>query len=109
MDYYFLTTYHTAPKNRKANDAVDFCRQYSQILVEGRMGLDAIRAELRAMCKQLNEKYPKSRALFADGVEDTHLTLKFEQDVHNNVFQITITKVRGFYRFSENNLKQITD
>lgn len=109
MDYYFLTTHHTAPKNRKATEAVDFCRKYHQILVEGRMGIDAIRAELRALCKELNAKYPKSRALFVDGVTDTHLILKFEMDVFNNVFQIAFVKVRGFYKFSENNLQQITE
>ena len=102
MDYYFLMTYYTQPKNKKQTAVVDYCQRFEKILALNRSAIDAMHAELKILCDKLNKKFPKSRKIcVVQNPFSESFTIKEEGNVHNDVFRITATKVLGTYEFSE--------
>jgi len=101
MDYYFLTTYYTQPKNKKQIEVVDYCKRFDNILTVNKCAIDAMHAELKLLCDKLNEKFPKSREInLAQNSHTGSVSIK-EVDTYYEVFRINATKVRGTYEFSE--------
>ncbi len=101
-ELFFITTYSLKPKNKKAQAAVEFCERYNHALVNGRISYDAIFAELKLLCKQLNESDTRTRELQVHrSLDDRFLTLRFQDDVHDCVFRLCFTKVQRTYQFSE--------
>lgn len=115
MEHYFITTRHTQPKNAKARAVVEFCTRYDHVLAEGRISYDAIYAEIELFCKQINKEMTKSRpinvyrsAYNAQPLTSYEwLTIQFDGDFHNDVFQLSFTRVKSYYQFSENTTKSI--
>lgn len=109
MEHYFITTHNVQPKNKKASAAVEFCSRYKHTLAVGRISYDAILAEIQLFCTQLNNTFPNGRAFvvrssaYSDrptyGTE--HITVQFDGEVHNNIFQLCFTKVEKLFQFSE--------
>jgi site-specific recombinase XerD len=103
MNYYFITTYHTAPKNKKAQAVLDYCKKFDCALAKGEIALDALRTELQVFCKMCNEKFANSREIYVHNYEYQQISIRIDGDVDNSVIRLTITKIKSFYEFSENN------
>ncbi|MDR2964012.1 MAG: hypothetical protein LBU90_10340 [Bacteroidales bacterium] len=95
--HYFITTYSTQPKNAKARKAVEFCAKFQHCLVPGAQGFNTIHAEIEHVCNYLNETDTKSRPLTVNTQRDRYIILKFAGDVHNDVIQLSFTKVQSYY------------
>jgi hypothetical protein len=102
MEYYYLTTYYTKPKNKKGNEVVEYCKKFDNIIAEGNIAIDAIKTELNAICDVLNKKHKRSREIYTSFyAHDRFLIIKENENFMNDLFRISVVKVRGFYRFSE--------
>jgi hypothetical protein len=83
----------------------DFIRPFSNRLIDGQIGVDALKNEIAHKCDELNVKYPKTKPMEIHCFEDyEHITVRtsFEADV----FRMSILKVRGTYRFAEKALPE---
>jgi hypothetical protein len=70
-------------------------------LAVNRSAIDALHTELRMLCDKLNEDFPKSKKIFVNHCPYSESLRIEEEETYNDVFCITVTKVRGTYEFSE--------
>ncbi|MDR0941175.1 MAG: hypothetical protein LBM68_02990 [Bacteroidales bacterium] len=99
-ELFFITTTSVAPKNKKAQAAVEFCKRYHHALACDRISIDSILAELKLLCKKLNEADTRSKEITVSRTNDC-FTLHFVGALNEYVFQLRFTKVQKIYQFNE--------
>ncbi|NDV45823.1 hypothetical protein D0T49_02000 [Paludibacter sp. 221] len=102
MKYYITHSLYTyAAKNRKWADVLECVKEYENLIVADDLALDAMKAEFEMFVTMINEAYPKCKELFLSFSKDRVSIYQMTNGNQDNVFFLTISKVKGIYHFSE--------
>jgi hypothetical protein len=75
------------------------------LILTDECALDALKCDIEAKVKELNEKYPRMKPMTYDGDyfegNSGQISVKIENDYYKPVCFLSYKKVRGYYSFGE--------
>ncbi|MDR2962756.1 MAG: hypothetical protein LBU90_03825 [Bacteroidales bacterium] len=97
-----------AEKNAKCAAMGEIARQYENVLISSRLSLDALKAEIQLKMLELNETYPRTKALMFSEYEHNsrHVSWRCyipgrQLGFDHTVWTSEVKRVRSIYQFSE--------
>lgn len=83
----------------------EYMENFERLIITDDASLDALKCDIEAKVKELNEKYPRMKpmtfdASYFDGYSG-QITVRIENDYYKPVCFLSYKKVRGSYSFSE--------
>lgn len=97
----YVNTYK--PFNAACKEIAEWATSFRNVLIKDECSLDALHAEIDKKITEINSKYPKVKRFNVNRYDD-NLGVKVyagDNSDYNNVFVLSIHKVRGTYEFSE--------
>lgn len=98
--------------NKKGREMCEFAKAFDRLLITDQCALDSLKCSFEAKVNELNQKYPKTKAItFSAGVfdsQDGQFSVRVGNDDNQSVCFISYASVRGYYSFGEGMLKTQT-
>lgn len=98
--------------NKKGREMCEFAKAFDRLLITDQCALDSLKCSFEAKVNELNQKYPKTKAItFSAGVfdsQDGRFSVRVGNDDNQSVCFISYVSVRGYYSFGEGMLKTQT-
>ncbi|MDR0874197.1 MAG: hypothetical protein LBN27_12155 [Prevotellaceae bacterium] len=89
-----------ATGNWKQREMQEYIYPFDRMLIDGKLGLDAMVADLKAKAAELNAKYPRQKEISVRLYDDSVVYVSTDYDC--DFCRLHITKLCRTYRFSEN-------
>lgn len=91
--------------NNKGKEMCEHIRYFEGLIITDDVALDALKCDIEAKVKELNEKYPRMKPMTYDGDyldrDSGQISVKSENDYYKPVCFLSYKKVRGHYSFGE--------
>lgn len=98
--------------NKKGREMCEFAKAFDRLLITDQCALDSLKCSFETKVNELNQKYPKTKAItFSAGVfdsQDGQFSVRVGNDDNQSVCFISYASVRGYYSFGEGMLKTQT-
>lgn len=101
-----LSTY--VPKNRACLKLIEFIKSFEHVLIQDEISLDALKCSIEESVKRINAEHPKLKPIHFDPdlgnkVGQLSARIMTASGTPDQIFIMGICRVRGTFRFSENN------
>lgn len=107
---YSLLTY--AAKNRACLKLVDWIKQFEYMLIQDEVSLDALKFSIEERINQINSEHRKLKQIVfgyyvSDGTIQISARVMTASGTPDQVFIMSICRVKGIFQFSEKNTPKL--